>query len=708
MISSFPAQSQRRSRFRLLQRPAAVLAALITAALLATASFTAPARAGDEPFIGASNFGLTGIFETPTARVLPENRYRFGVTAANPYNYYWGTIGLFDRLEVNGLVTEVRGVPGFTDIGNRYGNFKDRSFDFKLQIVKEGKYLPAIAIAVTDPHGTRLYGSQSIVASKQIYPFDFTIGMGNGRLGKEPLTESGEGFRMEMFSHPKSWWRNAQLFGGIQLKATDWLILAAEYSPVHYERHTRDPAQPKHFTKPVSSNINFGLRLKPFRQGEIDISWQRGEQLTVGGALQFDIGRPILPIHDPPYREPEKLRQHPLADRITEALLSVGFSDIGVEGDDFFLRIDAQNNRYFFTPGAAKALLDAVAPILPPKYEYIRVRFKENGIPVSEFITTAAALEELKEERISRERFFEVSSFRTEFIGNPIPRTQGRRWYKLEVAPALNMYLNDPSRFFSYRFGAAANLDIYPWKGGSVVAGVEAYPANNIDSTVQPLSIPVRSDIALYKKEKLAPARLMFEQIIKADMPAYARAAAGYLEIEYAGLDAEIAVPMFRGRLIAGAGGSLVRKRSPDNPFEFSGNQWYKTAFISGRLNIPEANLWFDIKGGRFLAGDWGARFSLSKFICGVTLTAWYSVTDTSVFSDPHNRGYHDKGVSVTIPIRLFIGHDSRTAYRFGISPWTRDAGQDIEHYRTLPDYIGRNTDILLDKDTRDLYKKHR
>jgi hypothetical protein len=98
----------------------------------------------------------------------------------------------------------------------------------------------------------------------------------------------------------------------------------------------------------------------------------------------------------------------------------------------------------------------------------------------------------------------------------------------------------------------------------------------------------------------------------------------------------------------------------------------------------------------------------MSKFVHGVTLTAWYSVTDTSIFTDPHNRGYHDKGISATVPLRLFLGRDSRTAYRVTLTPWTRDTGQDLSHYQNLPDYIGRNTDILLDKDVRDLYKEGR
>jgi hypothetical protein len=92
-------------------------------------------------------------------------------------------------------------------------------------------------------------------------------------------------------------------------------------------------------------------------------------------------------------------------------------------------------------------------------------------------------------------------------------------------------------------------------------------------------------------------------------------------------------------------------------------------------------------------------RVAVSKFIRGVTLSAWYSATDTDVFSDPFNRGYHDKGISVEIPIRLFAGRDSRTAYRFSLSPWTRDVAQDIDRYLPLFDRIGRNAGVLLDRD---------
>ena len=120
---------------------------------------------------------------------------------------------------------------------------------------------------------------------------------------------------------------------------------------------------------------------------------------------------------------------------------------------------------------------------------------------------------------------------------------------------------------------------------------------------------------------------------------------------------------------------------------------------LQGRLNVPEIDAAIDVKWGRFLAGDRGVRVAVSKFVRGVTLSAWYSHTGTGVFTDPFNRGYHDKGISVEIPIRLFTGRDSKTAYRYSLSPWTRDVAQDIDRYLPLFDRIGRNAGVLLDKD---------
>jgi hypothetical protein len=662
--------------------------------------------AGDEPFTGPNNFGVTGLLETPTARILRENRYRLGATQVHPYRYYFGTVGLFDRLEVNGRITEVIGVPGFNN-GGQYGDYKDKAVDAKFLLLKEGTFLPAVAVAISDPHGTRLYGSQAIVASKRILPLDVdvSLGFGNGRLGTQPLPAQGEGFKIELFTDPRKWAREALPFGGIQYAATPWLSLLAEYSPIRYERHTTDPAQPKYFPTAVRSPFNFGARLKPLKWLEIDASWQRGSDLGVSASVAFDIGRPLAPIRDEPYRETAEASRAPLQDRIAFALADVGFSDIAVSTDAFTLRVDAQNDRYFFAPRALEVLLATIAPFVPPNVEYVRVQLKENGIPVAEAAVSASALSGAGSGFLLTERIRAAAGFRSANFDAPIRPTTHRRRFDFRLKPSFEAFLNDPSGFFKYRIGLAGSLGAFPWRGGTALLGIEGYPLNNVSTSIAPLSIPIRSDSAEYKKEQVTLGRLLFDQVVATREPAWFRAGAGLLETMFGGVDAEAGLPLWSGRVLAGASGSLVRKRAPDDPFRFLDSGNYHTALLQGRLNVPEIDAAIDVKWGRFLAGDRGVRIAVSKFVRGVTLSAWYSATDTDVFTDPFNRGYHDKGISVEIPIRLFSGRDSKTAYRYSLSPWTRDVAQDIDRYLPLFDRIGRNAGVLLDKDRGSIYR---
>jgi len=692
-----PGATAARSRRRF--TPAFALGAV----LLLAAVQTSPARAGDEPFTGPNNFGVTGLYETPTARVMTENRFRLGATQVNPYRYYFGTVGLFERFEVNARVTQVLDIPALTA---GYGDFKDKALDFKLQLVKEGKYLPAFSIVISDPSGTSIYASQSVVASKQVYPFDFSLGFGNGRLGKTQLPRAGEGLQVEMFTDPAKWAREGLPFGGVQFAATKWLTLLAEYSPVRYEVQTRDPAQEKYFPSPVPSHLNVGLRLSPLRWLEVAASWQRGNEVGVSATVSLDIGVPVVPIYDPPYIEPPGANRDPLAARIGRALSEVGFRNIGVAADGFFLRIDAENDRYFFAPRAAEILLETIAPIVPDTLEYVRVTLRENGIAVAAFAASSPARGRHAEGGAPpRTRPPEEPGFLRGEFDAPVGNVTHRRWFDYGVKPSFEAFVNDPSGFFKYRLGIAGWGSFFPWTGGTALLQIEAYPLNNISSSVGPLSIPIRSDVAEYKKEQVNLGRLLFDQIVALPAPVYFRASAGYLETMFAGVLAETAVPLRAGRFLAGATGSAVRKRDPDNPFGIQGDKTYYNALAHGRINVPEIDVSLDVQAGRFLAGDRGVRFAVSKFVKGVTLSAWYAVTDTSVFSDPYNQGYHDKGISVDIPINLFLGHDSRTSYRFSLSPWTRDVGQAPDVYKPLFDLIGRNAPILLDKDQASIYK---
>ena len=664
--------------------------------------------AADEPFTNPSNWGGTGLMEVPTARVIRENAYRIGYSQINPYRYYYGVISPLKGLEIGGRITEVMGVPGFSgSAGAQYGNYKDKSLDFKYQLISEGKYMPAFAVGIMDPHGSRLYSSQYIALSKQIYPFDFTLGFGNGRFGKKPLPTQGEGIRVEMFQDTKQWLLDSQFFWGVEFAPSKKYAFMVEYSPIQYHKQTRDPAQNKYFNEPVPSNYNFGFRWKPLKWTEIGLSYQRGNQIGVNFSMNFDIGKPIIPIFDIPYKEASEDMLNPLNERITKALSKSGFSDIGIDIKNSDLWIEAQNDKYYYSARAVGMIFRSIEKIIPQDTEEVHIILKQNGIPMFEFITTGADIADLYADNLSIGEFFYLSKINTDITDTLNVTAKNRRLLSYGFKPSFQTFLNDPSGFLKFRLGLMGWIGCHPWKGASFVAGFDGHPLNNVTSTNEPLSIPVRSDIVLYKKEKIALGRFMFDQIHKMNHGIYGRISAGLLEVQYAGLDGEVAVPLFKGRLYAGVSGSAVKKREPNNPFQIKNNDVkdiYNTAFFNMRLNIPEKEMAIELKTGKFLAGDKGSKINISKFINGVIISAWYSFTDTSIFRDSFNRGYHDKGIMITIPMRLFKGADSRTAYSYSLSPWTRDVAQDIDHYNNIFDYMGRNTKIFLDKDRKMMY----
>jgi hypothetical protein len=304
--------------------------------------------------------------------------------------------------------------------------------------------------------------------------------------------------------------------------------------------------------------------------------------------------------------------------------------------------------------------------------------------------------------RLTCGEFFRLSRITTDIDKAPDIATKGKRVLTPGWKPSFETFLNDPSGFFKYRLGLEGWLAYHPWQGASFVGGLAGYPLNDISTSNIPPAEAVRSDIFAYKQRDVNLDRLMFDQVYKPTGDAYARFAAGLLEIEYAGIDSEVAMPLADGRFLVGLEASLVKKRDPGAVFALKAydvKKYYDVEFLNTRLNIPEGNMAIDVKVGRFLGGDFGARVTLIKYIKGVTLFAWYSITDTSVFHDPSNRGYHDTGVGVSIPIRLFEGTDSRSAYSYVFSPWMRDVAQDIDRYQNLFDMISRDTKVFLQKE---------
>lgn len=661
----------------------------------------------DRPFNNPNNRGMTGLLEIPNARVLETGAFRVGASQIDPYRYYYAAISPLKGLEIEGRFTEELGTADLMPKGGtweNYGNNKDKALDFKYQVLPEGRYWPAVAIGIMDPHGTRLHSSQYLVFSKQFYPFDFTIGFGNGLYGKTKLPSTGDGWKLEMLQDPKQWWSDGQFFGGIEFSPWSKVSFIVEYNPINYDVNYGSKLKKYFEDHPASSKINVGMRYKPFDWAELDLSYQRGNQLGANLALAFNLDKPLIPIFDLRYVEREEFKFHPLADRISYALYVAGFRNIGIKIVGSEIWIEAANTRYYYNMRGLGTLLKTINALLPEDIKNLNIVLTEEGIPVLQFCTERESLRNFDDDIFKLNEFLFLSQISTDIYRTPQTKKHYTQWFDYGVKPELQTYFNDPSGFFKGRAGLSGWIGVKPWKGATFSVGGMAFAWNNISSNVSPASNPVRSDAVLYLQKDAGLSSLIFEQIGKTKYEIYGKVAAGLLEMQYGGLDAEIAMPLFDGRIFTGISGSLVKKRDPDNSLGFINNEWsdnYKTAFVNARLNLPEVEVALDVKAGRFLAGDKGARITATRhFSQGFTLSAWYSFTDTSGFTDSMNNGYHDKGVALSIPLRLFLGRDSRTTYAYSFSPWTRDVAQDIVHRTALFDFIGRNTKRYIVKDS--------
>ena len=140
-----------------------IIAASVAGACQAMAAETYPDPIGPSQ----SDFGGAGLLQTPTARIPKEGEFSANYRNNDQYRFYSVSMALFPWLETTVRYTDVRtrkysNDPGFS--GNQ--TYKDKSFDVKLRLWEEGRYLPQVALGKRDIGGTGLFDSEYLVPIK--------------------------------------------------------------------------------------------------------------------------------------------------------------------------------------------------------------------------------------------------------------------------------------------------------------------------------------------------------------------------------------------------------------------------------------------------------------------------------------------------------------------------------------------------------------
>ena len=125
--------------------------------------------AAGAPIALASDYGTTGLIDIPTARFDKDGVFAVGASIDERHRQFSITYQATPWLQGTFRYT------GFDEFF-----YWDRNYEFKARLWEEELYLPQVAVGIRDIVGTGVFGSEYLVASKQIGNTDVTLGVGWG------------------------------------------------------------------------------------------------------------------------------------------------------------------------------------------------------------------------------------------------------------------------------------------------------------------------------------------------------------------------------------------------------------------------------------------------------------------------------------------------------------------------------------------------
>ncbi len=642
----------------------------------------------------ASVQGYTGLWDMPTARVLPDWSLRLGYGNAGPYSYYGGSLGLFNRLEFTGRVTGIDSVPQPFG-GREYGDYKDRSVGAKLVLLPEGNMWPQVAVGAYDAYGTAHFAQRYLVASKKLFPgLDLSLGLGQGILGGETVESQGTDslFSDFLLSSPD---RPTKLFGGIDYRPIPDLSLALEYSSIDYATLKGG--------KEADTQLNFGLKYNLLDWLQLSAGLWSGRELALGAYSQF----PLQPEgilawkKEGQYSALERKRwaayaasPEELAEIVAEAVKNDGYYRVEVACTETAVWVETYNSKFLSDPRSLGRLVSILNGVLPKRIQTYYLNLKQQGQVVQSLALDRKLIRAYLDDRLDASALLAYSDLslyqdehwqafrRTGEIGRyVVPES----WYSYRIQPKIKTLIEDPGGFFLHKGVLKLSGGLYPWRNGKLLGAVELPVFNEFDQAVN--ADPLEDNPAATgwweyaKQDDLRMTSLAFDQTFPLSYDFRGRFSFGYFDTQYAGFSGETFRYFNDGLWGLGLQGEVVRKRAVNDQFKFreSSDKTFHTAFLNLYAQVwPEQGLEAGLKLGRFLAGDIGALVELRRSYKYFTIGAWHTLTSGGDFKSDLNKGHSETGVFIRIPFSIFRDHEARGHVEYGITGFQRDAGQTV------------------------------
>ncbi|HEY0334462.1 MAG TPA: YjbH domain-containing protein [Stenotrophomonas sp.] len=695
-----------------------------------------------------SDWGGTGLMQTPVARMADDGELSFVASHTSPYSRYSISLQPFPWLEASFRYVNVAGVAYGQEWLSGDQNYKDKSVDFKLRLLKERRWWPELALGMRDIGGTGFFSSEYLVASKRFGTLDASLGLATGYLGSNGDFDNPLGWIDDRFDtrpgnqgagqfNANAMFRGpVGVFGGVawQTPWHRWLV------KLEYDGHDYDQ-EPRVKRLPQDSRLNVGVQYSVTPGLKLALGWERGNELMAALTFRGNLARaqrlprlldppketlresagrptslvahPAMPapaatepsvVADAPSDRPDVLRSGESWGDVARRLndnAGISVQDIGAGDREVIVR--GEQWRFFYPAEGLGRAARILANATGPDVDWFTIEHARAGMPISQSSVSRDALAAYARGDIdlaTLSRHVELNRPGSSREAAPVYEAPLDR-FTSGFSPGYGQFMGGPDAFILYQVSVnwTANFRFSrsTWLSGTVSANL----LNNFDKFRYdaPSNLPrVRTDLRLYATtEDITIPNLQLTSVRALGPDLFGMAYAGLFESMYGGVGGELLYRPFGERWAAGVEANWVQQRDYDQRFDFRN---YRIATGHATLYYGfgrEQQVQTALSAGRYLAGDWGATLSIGRaFANGVTMGAYATKTDVS--SQEFGEGSFDKGIYVSVPTDLLLPRSSRGRANLMWNPLIRDGGARLARAYGLYPLTGeRNREFFYD-----------
>ena len=661
----------------------------------------------------ASNFGLPGIIDLPSARRFPDGE----LVITQQVHKSLARSGIsFQALPRIGFSFRYsgHGING----SEAYGRINhDRSFDVHISLLDEQKYFPAISLGLRDFIGTGWYSSEYITGTKSIGNFELTAGLGFGRLAgrntfSNPLGELSSRFdRREGNKVGRggtlgtiNWFQgNTAAFYGLKYLIGDKITISTEYTP--------DLMGKEISYLDINSPWNYGVNYQFNDYFSLAAQYLHGSQLSFTANVKVNPSRPPLLGGKDLAPVPMRLRGEetlPIKENdetiIRKVLKADRFELHYLKFETNTVNIGVYNTKFRSQAQAVGRIASTLQRFTSDAIKVANISFYLTDLRTANYRVDL--------EKITGEQFnpVKIAKKNPSITATDIDiiklKNKGQR-FTWGIGPYVAHRLFNPDLPLSWETGVEVVAGYKLATGIKLSGAVRKSALGNLTENKRRSNsvLPrVHSDWPLYdfagQSGHIHELTLSYVGNIAPGL--YGRVHGGLLEPFFAGIGGELLYKPIHWPLGIGLDIHKVRKRDYDMQFNLLD---YETTV--GHLSFYyDAGGMFDIEVnfGRYLAGDWGATTTVSReFGSGWEIGGYATLTDVPFAT--FGEGSFDKAIFVSIPIDWITSTPSQAQRILTLRPITRDGGANLASARSLNRHLKRSHNAAFKREYGRLWK---